>query len=79
MFDAYYWLFKWTARKTKYLYKLVTQIDHVSPQKTTNQTNKTKQKQLDVLPALRHRPLTDPSFPVYPANVMQVYELHEYT
>ena len=24
-------------------------------------------------------PLTDPSFPVYPANVMQVYELHEYT
>ena len=31
------------------------------------------------LPALRHRPLTDPSFPVYPANVMQVYELHEYT
>ena len=32
-----------------------------------------------ILPALRPRPLTDPSFPVYPANVMQVYEVHEFT
>ena len=32
-----------------------------------------------ILPALRHRPLTDPSFPVDATNVMQVYELQEYT
>ena len=46
-----------------------------------------KQQELDIccrhrrriLPALRHRPLTDPSFPVDATNVMQVYELQEYT
>ena len=32
-----------------------------------------------ILPALGHRPLTDPSFPVDATNVMQVYELQEYT
>ena len=62
------------------LFTLVTFSAITKNKKQTNkQTNKTKQNKLDMLPALRHRPLTDPRFPVHPANVMQVYKLHGYT